>query len=206
MHCGLRFGWLRSVFSLLLGLVLAAGEAPSAGRLQSYKVQGGTLILQYEGACAELETLNGGVVHWACALGEVLPRRHSYAVVSSAKDPLPPVQEAEDVLRIALPQGEVRVARRGMRIEVFQSGQRVFAGEAELDPSRKTITVRMEEAGERFYGLGCKTGPMELTGRSFVNYNTDAYGYGAGTDPIYTTIPFYLAVRPGASCGVFVDS
>ncbi|WP_276359736.1 hypothetical protein [Daejeonella sp. H1SJ63] len=30
-----------------------------------------------------------------------------------------------------------------------------------------------------------------MRGKRYVNWNTDAYSYGKGQDPLYRTIPFY---------------
>jgi alpha-glucosidase len=51
--------------------------------------------------------------------------------------------------------------------------------------------------GEHFFGLGEKTGDLEKTGREWVMWNSDAYGYGPETDPLYQSIPFFIGVRNG---------
>ena len=62
-------------------------------------------------------------------------------------------------------------------------------------------------AGERYFGMGDKTGPHDRRGASFVNWNTDAYGYGAATDPIYKSIPFFVAAGgQGGAYGLFLDN
>jgi len=75
-------------------------------------------------------------------------------------------------------------------------------------------SVRVERAtpsGERFYGFGERNGPLERRGRAMVFYNTDAYdpmygGVAPTADPLYQSIPFFLAVREGAAYGVFTDN
>ena len=48
--------------------------------------------------------------------------------------------------------------------------------------------------GERYFGLGEKTYPLDRTGYTFTNWNTDAPAYSAKTDPLYKTVPFFLAL------------
>ena len=48
--------------------------------------------------------------------------------------------------------------------------------------------------GEHIFGLGDKTGDLDRRGESFVDWNTDAYGFSSSTDPIYKSIPFFLGV------------
>lgn len=59
---------------------------------------------------------------------------------------------------------------------------------------------------ENFFGLGDKSGNMNLRGRKFQNWNTDAYSFGWDQDPLYRTIPFYIGVHQGASYGIFFDN
>ncbi|SLN59534.1 Alpha-xylosidase [Pseudoruegeria aquimaris] len=63
-------------------------------------------------------------------------------------------------------------------------------------------------AGERIFGLGEKTGPLERTGRRFEMRNLDALGYDArSTDPLYKHIPFTLTAREGGRAyGLFYDN
>ncbi|MFM8433445.1 MAG: TIM-barrel domain-containing protein, partial [Bacteroidota bacterium] len=59
---------------------------------------------------------------------------------------------------------------------------------------------------ERFIGLGEKTGNLDRRGNGYENWNTDAFGYGTGTDPIYSTIPFYIGLHDSMSYGIFMDN
>lgn len=59
---------------------------------------------------------------------------------------------------------------------------------------------------ENFFGLGDKSGNMNLRGRKFQNWNTDAYSFGWDQDPLYRTIPFYIGVHKAAAYGIFFDN
>ncbi len=59
---------------------------------------------------------------------------------------------------------------------------------------------------ENFFGLGDKSGNMNLRGRKFQNWNTDAYSFGWDQDPLYRTIPFYIGIHEEASYGIFFDN
>ncbi|WP_411274505.1 glycoside hydrolase family 31 protein [Daejeonella sp.] len=60
--------------------------------------------------------------------------------------------------------------------------------------------------GEAFYGLGDKSSDLNLRGSRFVNWNTDAYSFGKGQQPLYRTIPFYMGIKDGVSYGIFFDN
>jgi alpha-glucosidase len=63
--------------------------------------------------------------------------------------------------------------------------------------------------GERYYGLGERSGAMDRAGRRFRLSNLDALGYDAErSDPLYKHIPFYITWRPdnGLAFGLFYDT
>jgi len=63
-------------------------------------------------------------------------------------------------------------------------------------------------SGEHIYGLGDKTGgSLDRRGKTYVDWNTDAYGFDSSTDPIYKSIPFFIDVdASGRSYGILLDN
>jgi alpha-glucosidase len=59
---------------------------------------------------------------------------------------------------------------------------------------------------ELFIGLGDKAAALNVRGKRFENYSTDAYAFGEGTDPIYKNIPFYYGLHHGVGYGIFFDN
>lgn len=59
---------------------------------------------------------------------------------------------------------------------------------------------------EHYFGLGEKAGPLDRRGRSFVMWNTDAFGWGLTTDPLYIDVPFFIGLRQGKAYGIFFDN
>ena len=67
---------------------------------------------------------------------------------------------------------------------------------------RKTMPV-----DAHYFGLGDKAGPLDRRGGAFTLWNTDAFGFGESSDPLYKSIPFVLGVREsGRSFGLFFDN
>ena len=58
---------------------------------------------------------------------------------------------------------------------------------------------------ERFYGLGDKTGSFNRRNQAYTLWNTD-HGIEESLDPIYKSIPFFLAISGGRSYGLFLDN
>jgi alpha-glucosidase len=80
------------------------------------------------------------------------------------------------------------------------------AREARFDDGGFSVFKRIA-AGERFFGLGDKAGPLDRRGQAFTLWNTDAYGYQEGTDPLYKAVPFFMGVDEGGRAyGVLLDN
>jgi len=62
------------------------------------------------------------------------------------------------------------------------------------------------QEGENFYGLGDKASDLNLRGKKFQNWSTDAYAYERNTDPLYRNIPFYIGLCEGNAYGIFFDN
>ncbi len=77
-----------------------------------------------------------------------------------------------------------------------------------FDPQAGPFVAAAKKLGfdEHFYGLGEKAARLDKRRSSFVNWNSDTYGYTEGRDPIYQTIPFYTGLRNGNAYGIFFDN
>jgi alpha-glucosidase len=103
----------------------------------------------------------------------------------------------------------VHVEPNSLRLTVTDNQGRVISrdtGEAiHRDGSGFAIRKAMS-ISEHVFGLGDKTGLLDRRG-TYVDWNTDSFGYASSTDPIYKSIPFFVAVGgPGGSYGLFLDN
>ncbi len=67
-------------------------------------------------------------------------------------------------------------------------------------------TYKKLQYKERFIGLGEKTGPLDRRGSGYQHWNTDHFGYGPESDPLYCSTPFYIGVHSGLSYGIYMDN
>ncbi len=68
------------------------------------------------------------------------------------------------------------------------------------------ISTKKIQKGENFFGLGDKTGRLNLLGTRRQLWGTDCYGYTNETDPVYKNIPFYMGLHNNTGYGVFFDN
>jgi alpha-glucosidase len=105
----------------------------------------------------------------------------------------------------------VRVDRATLRLTVSDLAGHVISAdtpEHAVETQGAAFTLRKQlGADQHIFGLGDKTGPLDRRGQSFVNWNTDSYGFQESTDPIYKSVPFFIATGgAGGSYGIFLDN
>lgn len=67
-------------------------------------------------------------------------------------------------------------------------------------------TYKKLQEGERFIGLGEKTGPLDRRGQGYQHWNTDSFAYGAEQDPLYCSTPFYIGLHNNLAYGIYLDN
>jgi len=82
----------------------------------------------------------------------------------------------------------------------FYRRESLMKGISELKVTKKA------PRGVRYFGLGDKAVDVDLRGRAYENWNTDSYAYERGEDPLYRSIPFYLALIEDRAYGIFMDN
>ena len=113
-----------------------------------------------------------------------------------------------EVLRTA--ELEVRMQLSPFRISFYDRSGRLIAKDADdmgmaWDGPRVRCWKWMPD-DEHYFGLGEKGDALDKRGHAYVMWNTDAYGWGPTTDPLYVSIPFFLALRSGRAYGLFFDN
>jgi alpha-glucosidase len=126
-------------------------------------------------------------------------RRNSVAVV--AENSQDSVGFRTAVLRISVRRSDLRLIVRDQNGRVFLED----AAPSHFDGSAFRLFETMPP-DEHYFGLGDKTGPLDRRGHAFTMWNTDAYRFQESTDPIYKSIPFFMAFRAGMATGVFLDN
>ena len=136
--------------------------------------------------------------------GPVLPaaRRATAAVTADA--------ESETSIGFSTAKLRVRVEKATLRISIWDLEGNVISADAagwplEYHGDSFRLYKQMPE-NEHYFGLGDKTGKLDRRDSAFTLWNTDAFGFQEGTDPIYKAIPFFLGFRAGKSYGLLFDN
>ena len=141
---------------------------------------------------------------------QVLKKDFSYAVVSEPMQTKAIITQSANDVTIVTDSMKVVFTKRPYTVAFYNNeGAIINEDEAGLTTSwlgDEVTTYKKMQEGERFIGLGEKTGDLDRKGNGYTNWNTDAYGYSTGQDPIYSTIPFYIGIHHNVNYGIFMDN
>jgi len=133
----------------------------------------------------------------------------SYSVISTPQNVDFEIIEGANEIRISTHKLEVRIAKDPVRFTFLDLNGTIINEDDTFSTSwigEQVTTYKKLQVGERFIGLGEKTGPLDRKGSAYQNWNTDAYAYHAGTDPLYSSMPFYIGISEQFTYGIFLDN
>ncbi|MDZ7649933.1 MAG: alpha-glucosidase domain-containing protein [Cytophagales bacterium] len=131
----------------------------------------------------------------------------SYSVVSKPKSTSLEIIDSVDSLLLKTATTQLLIAKSPIRFSFQTVNGEILNEDDPLGTSRFMRRVPpIKNSCERFIGLGEKTGPLDRKGNAYLNWNSDAYAYSKGTDPLYCSMPFYIGIHNGLCYGVFFDN
>ncbi len=174
-------------------------------------------------ASGRLRFLADGVLKVVLSPTGTLPDGFSYALDPGAAWAGPSTLDVEETdgdvtLRTAALQ--VRLDRATGCLGVLTTGGQAVLEDAEAPAWRRGaggavgggLSKRLRN-GERLLGLGDKAAGLDRRGGRYEHWNTDAFAFERGTDPLYKTLPFVLGITAAGSAdagplayGLFVDT
>lgn len=134
----------------------------------------------------------------------------SYAVVSKPQPTVFHIAEEHDHLVVKTNVLTMIIRKDSVRFTfVSADGRLINEDDAAFGTcwnGEQVTTYKKLQDGERFVGLGEKTGPLDRRGAGYTNWNTDSFAFGTGQDPLYCSIPFYMGIHHGLTYGIFFDN
>lgn len=141
---------------------------------------------------------------------------HSYAINPDFEPEQVDLQFEEDEGYFKFSTSRVNgiITKKNLLVHFFDSDGNILCEDQHGFYRRESLMKGISEikvtkhapAGDQFYGLGDKAYEHNLRGRAFENWNTDAYAYERGDDPLYRSVPFYAALHKGRAYGIFFDN
>lgn len=209
--------------AFITGCIAAGVWAGSAGaqtvvlnRVDSFRALPSGIEIHSGPGVLRIVALRADVLRITESPTNSLPDDGSWAVLARSRQARVEVTSEQDASSVGFdtPLLRVRVSRDPMEISVEdRSGKTILRDarpvEFHADDSSGDIGFRVWKdmpRDEHYFGLGEKAWPLDRRGGAFVEWNTDAYRYQRGTDPLYDSIPFFLTDRAGVSYGLYLDN
>jgi len=134
----------------------------------------------------------------------------SYAVIATPQKTDYSIAEHEHSLELTTRSFMLSVSKNPVRFYFkTTSHQEICVDDTAFGTSwngEQVTTYKKLQDGERFIGLGEKTGPLDRRGSGYQNWNTDSYAYVTAADPLYSSIPFYIGIHHHLAYGIFFDN
>lgn len=134
----------------------------------------------------------------------------SFAVIQSPQEGTYLWEENEESARLILDGFVVEVAKNPVRFRFLTlDGQVINEDDAAFGSSwlgEQMTAYKTLQEGERFVGLGEKTGDLNRRGQGYTNWTTDYFAYPNEADAIYGAHPFYMGLHHGLVYGIFLDN
>ena len=161
--------------------------------------------------------LSEKMIRFRYATNGIFPNDFSYAIDPKfqPKETAVEFKEKEDHFRITTERVICRINKSDVRVSILDKSGTVICEDEkgfhwEDDHGNGGSIVQLSkklQPLENFYGLGDKSGKLNMRKNRFTTWGTDSYGYGAETDPLYKNIPFYYGIHSaGIGYGIFFDN
>ncbi len=176
----------------------------SAARPDGIEIHSGAAVIS-------ITALRDDVLRFRLGPQGNLPEDASWAVLPAARTARVSVTPLSDNAAVGFSTAKlrVRIDKAALTMTISDLAGNVISSDTpgrpiEYHGDSFRIYKEMPE-GEHYFGLGDKTGPFDRRGMAFTLWNTDV-GFQESTDPIYKSIPFFIAIRAGRSYGLLFDN
>lgn len=121
------------------------------------------------------------------------------------------LKEEEDTYIISTSHLDAYIQKTPFRVRIQDKEGHVIASEQEkglgFRENGEVICYKEMKHHDRFYGFGEKTGFLDKKGESYTMWNSDVFApHNPETDPLYQSIPYFMALRDGRAHGIFFDN
>jgi alpha-glucosidase len=158
----------------------------------------------------QITALRDDVLRVRIVQGSALPEDASWSVLPAARHSSVAVttETAGDhvgfrtqALIVAVDTYTLEMTVRDLAGNILQQDARPVRFDGDAFQVSKSMPIN-----EHYFGLGDKSGPLDRRNEAFTLWNTDSYRFQESTDPLYKSIPYFMAYRAGHVIGVLLDN
>ena len=202
--------WVAAPFTLQGQTGSAAAAIVQLSHLTSFSALPNGIDLRDGEARVQITALREDVLRIRVSRSQDLPEDASWAALKEARQSSVAVKPDETPTAVGFRTQALRVSinRQTFALTIADRDGNVLQEDArpiEFHGASFRVFKAMP-LDEHYFGLGDKPGPLDRRGQTFTMWNTDAYSFQESSDPIYKTIPYFMAFRAGHALGVFLDN
>ncbi|MDO9510453.1 MAG: glycoside hydrolase family 31 protein [Bacteroidales bacterium] len=206
---------MRTIFSFAVSIILTISIMDSSaqnmrlGNFQKMTQKGKRIQIQSSSGIVEIQFYSENIIRIHIDQQKLQPD-FSYSV--NVQPSNPDIQKTESAKELILKTSAVtlKIIKTPLSFSFYTpDGKLINADDPAFGTSwnnSEVTTYKTLQDGEKFIGLGEKTGNLDRRGSSFINWNTDNPHYENHTDPIYSSIPFYIGLHHQLAYGIFFDN
>ena len=105
---------------------------------------------------------------------------------------------------------KLNIQKNPFRISILnKKGEEICSDDTGLGISwfgNQVSCYKKLHSDEKFIGLGEKTGGLNRRGQYYEHWNSDNPAYALDTDPLYSTVPFFIGIHNQVCYGIFFDN
>ncbi|MFT6864084.1 MAG: alpha-glucosidase [Akkermansiaceae bacterium] len=198
------------------GMPAEAGEL-FPGKVSEHRNEGARQVFVCDNACVlEVTCVDAEKVRFRFAPNGDFPEDFSYAVLPGVLEDgvVPEVSEDETNFIIKTGSLVVFLLREGLRLRIEDAAGNLLSQDEkgfhwyqnDAFGGEVVMMSRVIQSQEHYFGLGDIPGHKNLRGQRRQLWASDVYGYGAATDPLYKSIPFFVGLHHNRAYGIFFDN
>jgi len=205
---------MKNIFFFLLSIMvvqIASAQlvTPMGNVTELYADQNNVLHIKTENAYADIIPYSQNIIRIRIN-NAPFKKDFSYAVVAAPQILNAKVLQTADAVSLSTDSMICIIQKNPFSVAFYTKDNRLINEDAKGFGTswvgNSVTTYKALQKGERFIGLGEKGGDLDRAGSGYTNWNTDAAGYDNNSDPLYSTIPFYMGIHDGLAYGIFLDN
>lgn len=133
----------------------------------------------------------------------------SYAVVANPVKTNFNITQSNGLIELTTDSLRLEISTQPVRFKFLTRDNKVINADDTFGTNwvgDEVTTYKKLQEGEKFIGLGEKTGNLDRRGEAHINWNTDNPAYQVDDDDIYSTFPFYIGIHHALNYGIFFDN
>jgi alpha-glucosidase len=162
-------------------------------------------------ATLRVTALRDDIIRVRISAESTLPEDASWSVLSGPRSKSVDVRPTEEAPSVGFRTSllDVRIERNPLRLVIRDLAGNVISADAVERPIKFQLggfsVWKQMPVDEHYFGLGDKAGAFDRRSQAYTLWNTDV-GPQESVDPLYKSIPFFLAINGTRSYGVFLDN